>query len=126
MGSDGFVSVYSLPELKLIFKEDCVDASDAFGQRNFCLTPHGLFIHLRSPSEFTRGSLSEQARMNLCFSLPSKYTNKSVLTPSSPKPSIDDPVRDVSVVSLVCCELSISSYFLIYSTCKKCGYESTH
>ena len=72
MCSDGFVHIYSLPELKLVFRADCVDASDAFGQRNFCVTSCGLFIHLRSPSEFSRGSLTEQARLNSQFSLSSK------------------------------------------------------
>lgn len=88
MGSDGFVTTYSLPELKLICKEDCVDASDAFGQRNFCLTSNGLFVHMRSPSEFTRGSLSEQARMNIRFSVPTKLAVKPVVemaaTPKTP------------------------------------------
>ena len=29
MDSDGFLSVYTLPELKLLYKENCVDAADA-------------------------------------------------------------------------------------------------
>lgn len=83
MGSDGFVSVYSLPELKLVCKEDCVDASDAFGQRNFSMTSDGLFVHMRSPSEFTRGSITQQAKMDFHFSVPNKYISKVVITPKS-------------------------------------------
>ena len=29
MDSEGYVSLYSLPELKLVYKENCVDAADA-------------------------------------------------------------------------------------------------
>ena len=29
MDSEGYVSLYSLPDLKLIYKENCVDAADA-------------------------------------------------------------------------------------------------
>ena len=29
MDSDGYVSLYSLPDLKLVYKENCVDAADA-------------------------------------------------------------------------------------------------
>lgn len=76
MGSDGFISMYTLPELKMVCKEDCVDAADAFGQRNFIVTSHGLFLHSRSPSEFSRGSLSSQAKMDFNFSIPSKYTSE--------------------------------------------------
>lgn len=93
MCSDGFVSVYSLPELKLICKEDCVDASDAFAQRNFSMTSNGLFVHLRSPSEFTRGSIAEQARMAYHFSVPNKHIS-AVATP--PKSSSKGPTDVVS------------------------------
>lgn len=90
MGSDGFLSTYTLPELKLVCKEDCVDASDAFGQRNFALTSQGLFLHLRSPSEFTRGSMTSQARMTFNFSVPSKYTSKE------PAPAIQGTPKSIS------------------------------
>lgn len=99
MGSDGFVNTYTLPELKLVCREDCVDASDAFGQRNFTLTSHGLFVHLRSPSEFTRGSFTEQARINFHFSMPSKYTSKMTLTP---KAISKDMLCDASSLVSVC------------------------
>ena len=85
MGSDGFVSMYTLPELKLILREDCVDAADAVGQRNFTVTTNGLLLHQRSPSEFTRGSVSELTRMDFHFSVPYKNVNKLVLTPNTPK-----------------------------------------
>lgn len=88
MGSDGFISIYSLPDLKLIGKEDCVDASDAFGQRNFALTSHGLLLNMKSPSEFIRGSLAEQARMTVHFSIPSHYTEK-VTTPEKSGPILN-------------------------------------
>lgn len=97
MCSDGFVNMYSLPELKLVCKEDCVDASDAFGQRNFTMTSRGLFVHLRSPSEFTRGSVTEQARVALHFTIPNKSTSKLALTHSTPS---KDPICEVSIVSL--------------------------
>ena len=29
MDSEGYISIYNLPELKLVYKENCVDASDA-------------------------------------------------------------------------------------------------
>lgn len=85
MGSDGFISIYTLPELKFVGKEDCVDASDAFGQRNFVLSPHGLLLHLRSPSEYTRGSLTYQARMTFTFTIPSKFPDKLKSSQSTPK-----------------------------------------
>lgn len=101
MCSDGFVNMYSIPELKLVCREDCVDASDAFGQRNFTSTSRGLFVHLRSPSEFTRGSITEQARMNFHFSIPTKSTNKLALSHTTPKSMSKDPICEVSVVSIL-------------------------
>ena len=88
MCSDGFIHVYTLPDLKLIYREDCVDASDAFGQRHFIITPHGLLLHQKSPSEFTRGSLSDHTKVDLHFSIPCKDPNKVAPPPSTPK-SID-------------------------------------
>lgn len=105
MCSDGFVSMYSLPELKLVCREDCVDASDAFGQRNFTVTSRGLFVHLRSPSEFTRGSITEQARMNLHFSIPTKSTSKLALQHTTPKSLSKDQLCDAPVVSVSHCML---------------------
>ena len=84
MGSDGFVCVYSLPELKLVSKQDCVDAADAVGQRNFSLSQQGLLLHLRSPSELARGSISDQSRMEFHFNIPSKSIDKLVLGPNTP------------------------------------------
>ncbi len=95
MGSDGFVSLYSLPELKLICKEDCVDASDAVGQRNFVISPQGLLLHQSSPSEFTRGSISEHARMEFSFSLPYKNISKLVLAPNTPKTINKEPISEL-------------------------------
>ena len=96
MCSDGFLNMYSLPELKLVCREDCVDASDAFGQRNFTITSRGLFVHLRSPSEFTRGSVAEQARMDLHFSIPTKSTSKLALPYTTTKSISKDQLCDVS------------------------------
>ena len=99
MCSDGFLNTYSLPELKLVCREDCVDASDAFGQRNFTITSRGLFVHLRSPSEFTRGSVTEQARMDLHFSVPIKSTKKVALPLATARSMSREPICDESVVS---------------------------
>ncbi len=99
MCSDGFINMYSLPELKLVCREDCVDASDAFGQRNFIATSRGLFAHLRSPSEFTRGSVSEQARMTLHFTVPCKSTSEVAFAHTAARSVSRDPICDVSVVS---------------------------
>ena len=99
MGSDGFVSVYSLPDLKLIYKEDCVDASDAIGQRNFTMARNGTLLHQRSPSEFTRGSMTEDARLEFHFSLPSKHISPLMLTPNTPKSMNGEPIFEVTHVS---------------------------
>ena len=99
MGSDGFVSVYSLPDLKLIYKEDCVDASDAIGQRNFTMARNGTLLHQRSPSEFTRGSMTEDARLEFRFSLPSKHISPLMLTPNTPKSMNGEPIFEVTHVS---------------------------
>ncbi len=80
MDSEGYISIYSLPDLKLMYKEDCVDASDAMGQRHFVCSPQGVLLHQRSPSEFTHGSLTEEARMEFHFSLPSKPVTTFALT----------------------------------------------
>ena len=97
MGSDGFVSMYSLPELKLVGKEDCVDASDAFGQRNFALSPRGLLLHMRSPSEFTRGSLATQSRMDCRLLLTHVDVGKAVVV----SPSSTKPIGSLSMVSIL-------------------------
>ena len=98
MCSDGFVHIYSLPDLKLVGREDCVDASDAFGQRNFVVTSHGLFLHLRSPSEFTRGSFTEQARLNYNFSIPTKSTT-AVASSAATRSMSREIVSDLPEVS---------------------------
>ena len=85
MDSEGFISIYNLPDMKLLYKEDCVDASDAVGQRNFVMGSDGLLLHQRSPSEFTRGSVTEQARLEFHFSLPSKRVTQLHLAPNTPK-----------------------------------------
>lgn len=72
MDSEGYISIYTLPDLKLMYKEDCVDASDAMGQRQFVCSPQGVLLHQRSPSEFTHGSVTEEARMEFHFTLPTK------------------------------------------------------
>lgn len=84
MDSSGYVSVYSLPDLKLVYKEDCVDASDAIGQRHFICSRQGVFVHQRSPSEFTRGSITEEARMEFHFTIPAKHVTPLLLPPNTP------------------------------------------
>ena len=95
MGSDGFVCVYTLPELKLVCKEDCVDAADAVGQRNFSLTQHGLIVHMRSPSEFTRAAINDESKMEFHFSIPCKSMDKFVLGPSTPKSLSREPAIEL-------------------------------
>ena len=94
MDSNGFVSVYSLPDLKLLYKEDCVDASDAVGQRHFDCSRLGVLIHQRSPSEFTRGSITEEAKMEFHFNLPAKHVTPLLLPPNTPNtpstPNLDE------------------------------------
>ena len=99
MGSDGFVCIFTLPDLKLVSKEDCVDAADAVGQRHFALTQQGLFLHMRSPSELTRGSISEQMKMEQHFVIPSKKIDKLVLGPCTPKSLSREPVVELLLVS---------------------------
>lgn len=98
--SEGFLTIYSLPDLKQIFRENCIDASDAMGQRNFVVSHDGILLHQRSPSEFTRGSVTEEARMEFHFSLPTKHISPLMLTPKSPK-SINngEPIFEVTQVS---------------------------
>lgn len=93
MGSDGYICMYSLPELKLVLKEDCVDSSDAVGQRSFTLSQYGLFMHLRSPSEYTRGCITEEMRQEIHFSIPCKDVSKFVLTQSTPKLKDKEPAE---------------------------------
>lgn len=101
MDSEGYISVYSLPDLKLLYKEDCVDASDAMGQRNFVVSPDGTLLHQRSPSEFTRGSVTEESRMEFHFSLPAKHISPLMLTPNTPKSVANgEPIFEVTHVSL--------------------------
>lgn len=101
MDSEGYISVYSLPDLKLLYKEDCVDASDAMGQRNFVVSHDGTLLHQRSPSEFTRGSLTQESRMEFHFSLPSKHISPLMLTPNTPKSVANgEPIFEVTHVSL--------------------------
>lgn len=99
MGSDGYLSVYSLPELKMVYKEDCVDSSDAIGQRNFTMARNGTLLHQRSPSEFTRGSMTEDARLEFHFSLPTKHVSPLMLTPNTPKSMNGEPIFEVTHVS---------------------------
>ena len=89
MDSEGFISIYNLPDLRLLYKEDCVDASDAVGQRHFVCSPNGVLLHQRSPSEFTHGSITEEARMEFHFMLPSKNIMPLMLTPTTPNAPMD-------------------------------------
>ena len=68
MDSEGFITIYSLPELKLVYRENCVDSTDAIGQRSFRCTQNGLVVYQRSPSEFTHGSITEECRVDMLFS----------------------------------------------------------
>jgi len=99
MGSDGYLSVFSLPDLRMIYKEDCVDSTDAIGQRNLTLARNGTLIHQRSPSEFTRGSVTEDARLDFRFSLPTKHISPLVLTPNTPQTANGEPIFEVTHVS---------------------------
>ena len=90
MDNEGYISVYTLPDLKLISREDCVDATDAVGQRNFVCSSIGAILHQRSPSEFARDSLTEQARMETGFSVPLKTVTPLKLTPQTPKHELVD------------------------------------
>lgn len=98
--SEGYITVYTLPDLKQILRENCIDASDAMGQRNFVVSQNGVLLHQRSPSEFTRGSVTDEARMEFHFSLPTKHISPLMLTPKSPK-SINngEPIFEVTQVS---------------------------
>ena len=85
MDSEGYISIYTLPDLQLICREDCVDASNAVGQKIFICTPIGLILHQRSPSEFTRESITEESKLNIDFSVPLKTVTPLMLTPTTPK-----------------------------------------
>ncbi len=101
MGSDGYLSVFTLPDLKLVYKEDCVDAADAIGQRNFTMARNGTLLHQRSPSEFTRGSITEDARLEFHFSLSTKHVSPLMLTPNTPTAN-REPIFEVTHVSILC------------------------
>ncbi|CAI8051354.1 LLGL scribble cell polarity complex component 2 [Geodia barretti] len=90
MDSEGYISVYTLPDLKLICRDDCVDATDAVGQRNFACSSVGVILHQRSPSEFARESLTEEGRLEVGFSVPLKTVTPLVLTPQTPKHELVD------------------------------------
>ncbi|XP_019850338.1 PREDICTED: lethal(2) giant larvae protein homolog 2-like [Amphimedon queenslandica] len=72
MDNEGNVSIYGLPDLTLIHKENCVDASDAVGQRHFLCSSLGIVLHQKSPSEFVRASITDMARLDIKFTLPVK------------------------------------------------------
>lgn len=62
LDTEGYIHVFSLPDLKPLYKAWCLDGADAVGQRSFISTPTGLVLHMRSPSEFARLALTEEAR----------------------------------------------------------------
>ena len=100
--SEGYITVYSLPDLKQILRENCVDATDAMAQRNFVVSHNGVLLHQRSPSEFTRGSVTDEARMEFHFSLPTKHISPLMLTPKSPKSMNNgEPYFEVTQVSVI-------------------------
>ena len=68
MDTQGYIHVFSLPELKPLYKAWCLDGADAVGQRSFISAPSGLILHLRSPSEFARLALTAEAKSGLKFS----------------------------------------------------------
>ena len=90
MDSEGYVSVYTLPDLRLVCREDCVDASDAVGQQNFVSSSVGVILHQRSPSEFSRDSLTEEGRLEVNFLVPLKTVTPLMLTPTTPKHNLVD------------------------------------
>jgi lethal(2) giant larvae protein len=90
MDSEGYISLYTLPDLRLICREDCVDATDAVGQRNFVCSSVGVIVHQRSPSEFTRDSLTEEARLEVNFSVPLKTVTPLKLTPATSRNNLVD------------------------------------
>lgn len=85
MDSEGYISVYTLPDLRLVCREDCVDASDAVGQRNFVCSSIGVILHQRSPSEFARDSITVEGKLNIDFVVPRKTVTPLMLTPTTPK-----------------------------------------
>lgn len=102
MDSEGYISVYTLPDLRLICREDCVDATDAVGQRNFVCSSVGVILHQKSPSEFTRDSLTEEGRLEVNFSVPLKTVTPLRLTPASSKHLLVDDLPtplDIQVLS---------------------------
>ncbi len=101
MGSDGYVCIYTLPELKLVSKEDCVDAADAVAQRNFSITQRGLLVHMRSPSEISRGAITDECKMEFHFTIPCKSMDKFVLGPSTPKSPSREPAIELLQVNFV-------------------------
>ena len=90
MDSEGYISLYTLPDLRLICREDCVDATDAVGQRNFVCSSIGVILHQRSPSEFTRDSLTEEGRLEVNFSVPLKTVTPLKLTPATSRNNLVD------------------------------------
>jgi hypothetical protein len=90
MDNEGNISIFSLPELQLLHKENCVDAADAVGQRHFLCSSLGIVMHQKSPAEFTRASLTELARLDLRFSLPAKGTSPQT-PPRFSRPLSDGP-----------------------------------
>ena len=90
MDSEGYISVYTLPDLRLICREDCVDSSDAVGQQNFVSSSAGVILHQSSPSEFMRDSITEEGRLEINFSVPLKTVTPLKLTPMTPKHELVD------------------------------------
>ena len=119
MDSEGYISLYTLPDLRLICREDCVDATDAVGQRNFVCSSVGVILHQRSPSEFTRDSLTEEARLEVNFSVPLKTVTPLKLTPATSRNNLVDQLPtplDMQVMqsSITTRELYIQATYNVY------------
>eukprot|EP00731_Ephydatia_muelleri_P029308 Em0020g952a len=104
MDSSGNISVYNLPDLRLVYKESCVDSADAIGQRHFVCGTNGVLLHQRSPSEFMRGSVTEESRLEMQFSWSDNVTAlrpKQPVIPNTPKSLFERKLEDPSELTTI-------------------------
>ena len=93
LDTEGHIHVFGLPDLKPLYKAWCLDGADAVGQRSFIATHSGLALHMRSPSEFARLALTEEARAGMKFS---SLTRALQLHATGLRKSTDTPISDES------------------------------
>lgn len=62
LDNEGQVSVYALPDMRLLFRNPIVESTDVRAQKSFCITPSGHILSQCSQLQFQKYSLLETSR----------------------------------------------------------------